>query len=99
MTGLITRCIESSQVVGIDINRWTLGRANGRIPDADFVQCDVELLPLRSCLADFAICSEVIEHLYFPSRALEEIARVMKPTALLSAPFRAAILCGGSGTF
>ena len=78
-TGLITRFIESSQVVGIDINRWNLARANGRIPDADFVQCDVEHLPFRNGLADFAICTEVIEHLYFPSRALGEIARVMRP--------------------
>ncbi len=78
-TGLITRFIESSQVVGIDINRWNLARASGRIPDADFVQCDVEHLPFRNGLADFAICTEVVEHLYFPSRALGEIARVMRP--------------------
>jgi ubiquinone/menaquinone biosynthesis C-methylase UbiE len=78
-TGLITRFIESSQVVGIDINRWNLDRANGRIPDADFVQCDVEHLPFRNGLADFAICTEVVEHLYRPSKALGEIARVMRP--------------------
>jgi len=77
-TGLITRFISSSQVVGIDINRWNLDRAKRRIQDADFVQCDVEYLPLRNGLADFAICTEVVEHLYFPSRALKEIARVMR---------------------
>ncbi len=78
-TGLITRFIRSSQVVGIDINRWNLDRAKQRIQDADFVQCDVEHLPFRNGLADFAICTEVVEHLYFPSRALREIARVMRP--------------------
>jgi ubiquinone/menaquinone biosynthesis C-methylase UbiE len=79
-TGLITRFIQSSQVVGIDINRWNLDRAKRRIQDADFVQCDVEQLPFRKGLADFAICTEVVEHLYFPSRALGEIARVMRPS-------------------
>ncbi len=56
-TGLITRFIRSSQVVGIDINRWNLDRAKRRIHDGDFVQCDVEHLPLRSGLADFTICT------------------------------------------
>jgi len=71
--------VGSSQVVGIDINRWNLARAKRRVQDADFVQCDVEPLPFRNGLADFAICTEVVEHLYFPSRALGEIARVMRP--------------------
>src|SRR5439155_383410 len=66
-TGLITRYIRSSRIVGVDINRWNLDRAKRRIPDADFVQCDVEHLPLRNDLADFAVCTEVVEHLYLPS--------------------------------
>ncbi|HWY28146.1 MAG TPA: class I SAM-dependent methyltransferase [Candidatus Sulfotelmatobacter sp.] len=78
-TGLITRFISSSQVVGIDINRWNLDRAKGRIPDADFLQCDIEHLPLRTGLADFVICTEVVEHLSLPSRSISEIARVMSP--------------------
>jgi ubiquinone/menaquinone biosynthesis C-methylase UbiE len=78
-TGLITRFIQSSAVIGVDINRWNLERAKRRIPSADFLQCDVEHLPLRDSLADFAISTEVIEHLYIPSRALREISRVMKP--------------------
>jgi ubiquinone/menaquinone biosynthesis C-methylase UbiE len=78
-TGLITRFIPSSQVVGVDINRWNLDRAKRRIPEADFLQCDIEHLPLRSGLADFAICTEVVEHLSLPSRGIREIARVMSP--------------------
>ena len=77
-TGLITRFIQSSFVIGVDINRWNLERAKQRIPAADFLQCDVEHLPLRDTLVDFAISTEVIEHLYIPSRALREISRVMK---------------------
>src|SRR5438093_1069513 len=40
-TGLITRYIRSSSIVGVDINRWNLDRAKKRISDADFVPCDV----------------------------------------------------------
>jgi ubiquinone/menaquinone biosynthesis C-methylase UbiE len=78
-TGLITRFIQASLVLGLDINRWNLDRAKRRIPDADFVQCDIEHLPLRSGVVDFAICTEVVEHLYLPSRALKEIAGVIAP--------------------
>ena len=78
-TGLITRFIRSSILIGVDINRWNLDRARRRIPGADFLQCDVEHLPLRDRFVDFAISTEVIEHLYIPSRALREIARVLKP--------------------
>ena len=77
-TGLITRYIRSSRIVGVDINQWNLDRAKKRISDADFVQCDVEHLPLRNGLADFVVCTEVVEHLYRPARALGEIARVMR---------------------
>lgn len=77
-TGLITRFIRSSMVIGVDINRWNLDRAKRRIPKADFLQCDVEHLPLRDNLADFAISTEVIEHLSLPVLALGEISRVMK---------------------
>jgi ubiquinone/menaquinone biosynthesis C-methylase UbiE len=80
-TGLITRYIWSSRIVGIDINRWNLDGAKKRIPNADFVQCDVEHLPLRNGLADCVVCTEVVEHLYLPARALGEIARVMRPNA------------------
>lgn len=77
-TGLITRFIRSSYVIGVDINRWNLDKAKRRIPTADFLQCDVEHLPLRERLVDFAISTEVIEHLYKPERALGEITRAMR---------------------
>lgn len=82
-TGLITRFIRSSQVVGIDINRWNLDRAKRRIPDADFLQCDVEHLPFRNGLAHLVTCTEVVEHLSIPSRALMEISRVLSPDGTL----------------
>ena len=81
-TGLITRYIRSSRIVGVDINQWNLDRAKKRISDADFVQCDVEHLPLRNGLADFVVCTEVVEHLYRPARALGEIARVMRASSI-----------------
>lgn len=77
-TGLITRFIRASTIIGVDINRWNLDRAKRRIPHADFLQCDIEHLPLREKQVDFVISTEVIEHLSRPSQALREISRSMK---------------------
>ncbi len=82
-TGLITRFIRSSIVIGLDINRWNLEKAKKRIPSGDFIQCEVNYMPFRSGLVDFAVCTEVIEHLYRPARALGEIGRILKPTGTL----------------
>ena len=82
-TGLITRSIRAKTVLGLDINRWNLERAKKRLPHADFVQCDSDQLPLRENLADLAVCTEILEHLYSPARTLSEIARVMKEDAKL----------------
>ncbi len=76
-TGLITRFIRSSFVVGIDINRWNLDKAKKRVPHADFLQCSVEHIPLRDGIVDLAVCTEVIEHLYIPVRTMGEVNRIL----------------------
>ena len=80
-TGLITASIRAKVLVGLDINRWNLNRAKARIRHADFVQCDAEHLPLRDSISDLTVCTEILEHLTHPKRALEEIARVLKTDA------------------
>lgn len=77
-TGLITRSIKADLVVGLDINRWNLDRANKRLPQTCFVQCDGDYLPLRDSIADLVVCTEILEHLSVPDRALREIGRVIK---------------------
>lgn len=70
------------QVVGMDISEIAIRSAShitnkldGRI---NLIVGDAESLPLREEIFDFIVLSEVIEHLVFPQKALEDVFRVLK---------------------
>jgi ubiquinone/menaquinone biosynthesis C-methylase UbiE len=70
--------------VAVDIARVNLKKAkkNGVL---HLVQADAEYLPFRDLAFDLAVCTEVLEHLNHPSKALHEIARTAS-MALISTP-------------
>jgi SAM-dependent methyltransferase len=51
--------------------------------------CDAAAVALRDATVDVVVCSEVLEHLGDPDRALAEITRVLRPggVLILSTPF------------
>lgn len=67
--------------VGGHVPSWTYG-------DTDLV-CDISSIPETDGSFDAVLCTEVLEHVPDPVRALEELARVLKPggTLILSVPF------------
>lgn len=50
---------------------------------------DAQSIPLRSNAVDCVKCTELLEHVEYPERILEEISRILKPggTLILSSPF------------
>ena len=58
----------------------------GRAAD---VVADLHNLPLAECSFDFVLCTEVLEHLANPERALRELRRVLRPGGriLITVPF------------
>jgi len=83
-TGLISRHLHSNRTIALDINQWAVEKAKLHSPSR--VQCivgDAEYLPLASNTFDMVICTDVLEHLLYPARALKEIFRVMKSEAVL----------------
>ena len=92
-TALMTRRLPP-HTVGLDLNPRNLAKARKYAPQASFLICDAEgQIPLASSSFDLAVCTEMLEHLLYPERALAEIRRVLKPGGLLigSVPGRSVI--------
>ena len=71
---------------GIDysLNAINLGKKN--YPSLLLKQGDIYQLPYKNNSFDLVVCSEVLEHLKYPERALEEVVRVSNKYCLLSVP-------------
>src|SRR3989440_10638083 len=92
-TALITRRLPGS-AYGLDLNPRNLNKARTYAPQANFVNCNVEgNIPFASGSFDLAVCTEMLEHLIQPRRAVAEIQRVLKPCGILvgSVPGRSPI--------
>lgn len=70
-------------VVSCDVAFSYLQRAQSAGINADFIRLDAHSLPFEDNLFDCVLLTEVLEHLYCPYRALEEIHRVLKPNGFL----------------
>src|SRR5690606_26352568 len=51
--------------------------------------CDITAIPVADASFDAVLCTEVLEHVPHPRRALDELARVLRPRGILilTAPF------------
>lgn len=81
------------RVTCIDNNPELIEYARGRFPSngrLNLAQADVAALPFRDATFDFILCSEVLEHVRAPRKALQEFLRVKKKSArlVLSIPQR-----------
>ncbi|MFH0731783.1 MAG: methyltransferase domain-containing protein [Candidatus Omnitrophota bacterium] len=48
------------------------------VDERPFLIADIEALPLKDKIVDFAICSHILEHINKPQKALQEICRIAK---------------------
>ncbi len=80
--------------VGQDINEYTGEGSDGLHVEgwdgsAVDVVCDIVDMPFENDEFDFVMCTEVLEHLPDPVRALDEMARVLAPGGMMmvTSPF------------
>lgn len=80
-TGLVLRHLPPGSV-GIDLNSRHLARAAQYVPSANVQIGDAEKLQFSDESFAEVVCTEVLEHLVFPEKAVAEINRVLKPGGL-----------------
>ncbi len=86
-TNYLARSLPDSRVTGTDLSHDAIAYASNRFGDgAAFSVGDVYELPFPSNAFDVVVCSEVLEHLDQPERALEEVIRVAAVGVVLTVP-------------
>lgn len=63
--------------VGLDLSFCALKKAKEKRPKDNFVEGDACNLPFKSDSFDCVVCSEVLEHLAEPRKAISEFARIL----------------------
>lgn len=78
---------------GIDLNPRNLELVRRRLPRQHVVEGDIEAMPFEDASFATVVCTEVLEHVPYPAKALDEIRRVLRPGGLLigSVPCRSMI--------
>ena len=79
---------KGKKVIGMDIGKKFVGFCHSRYKNAVFCEADAQFLPFLDKCFDTIVCSEVIEHLENPEKALKEFNRVLRPRGklVLTAP-------------
>lgn len=102
--GILLRRLSSPlagcRLTAVDVAAGELVAARRNVPSAALSVASVYSLPFRATTFDLVLCSEVLEHLTEPERALEEIGRVGRRHFLFSVPneplWRVLNLCRGA---
>jgi ubiquinone/menaquinone biosynthesis C-methylase UbiE len=83
--GIYQRVIRRSTYLGCDLNSQNLKRAV-KAPNAEYVCADAKHLPFKGESFDLVLCSEVLEHLDSPLKAVKELAWASKKAIVLTFP-------------
>jgi len=80
---------EYGYLIGLDIALGDLRKARDHIrcrQNVEFILADTEYLPFRDLSVHVVLCSEVLEHLRDPPKALLELSRISSGKLLLTVP-------------
>ena len=76
ITDLLARNVENVELIGLEYTREAIDIAKAANQEISFVQGDIYAIPFEKNEFDLVLCTEVLEHLERPDRALRELTRV-----------------------
>lgn len=77
------RALNKSEIYGIDISERQLSRSRNYLAESKVVDLNSEGVPYDSDFFDIVIVSELLEHVFFPEKVLNEALRVLKNNGYL----------------
>ena len=78
--------IDNISVTGFDYSDQALEYARKMNPSVEYIQGNINHLPFEDKSFDIVLCTEVLEHLDSPDKALSEIFRVAKKCVYITVP-------------
>lgn len=78
LTSQIAQALPKAKITGIDSYKKAIKFAQSKYPNLTFLVADAHKLPFNDKSLDLVICTETLEHLVDPQKALIEIKRVLK---------------------
>ena len=83
----IKQRLPEARITGVDFSQGAIDYAAQRFPDAaKYGTADIHALPCADRSFDIVVCSQVLEHLDNPDKAVREIIRVSSGYILISVP-------------
>jgi SAM-dependent methyltransferase len=83
---LLTNGVKVKKIEGVEYSEEVIGLSKILFPDLKIKNGSLYKLPYKNNSFDLVICTEVLEHLGAPTKALREILRVSKKYVILSVP-------------
>lgn len=78
LTAEIYKSVPTSKITGLDSYKDAIAFARSKYPTISFIVGDAHKLPFKNKTFDLVVCTETLEHLVDPKKALQEIKRVLK---------------------
>jgi ubiquinone/menaquinone biosynthesis C-methylase UbiE len=78
--------VQARQITGLDIEPERLRLASSINPEVQFNRGSIYHLPYQANAYDLVMAIEVLEHLEYPEKAINELSRVSKKWMILSVP-------------
>ncbi|MDO8486782.1 MAG: class I SAM-dependent methyltransferase [Candidatus Curtissbacteria bacterium] len=81
LTNEVSKVLKKGKITGLDSYKGAIDFARSKYPHINFVVADAHKLPFNKNSLDLVICTETLEHVVDPKKALEEMVRILKKDA------------------